>query len=241
MKNLIFIICLLLSTTFVSVAQDDNYGGCMEFFPNKEGAILISKNYDAANKLLSTMTYRVNKVYGYESGDELIIGFTMTDGKDKVIDQGEIIARCDGGTFYMNMSNRALTPDVMKMLGSDTELVGDFLDYPDMFTDLEAYDGKLAMTGGEYTVQSKKDKKNFISVRVYDRMFEKNEDVTTPAGTFHAAKISFNFESYQNKKSTRYKGVEWYAPNAGIIRSETYDKNGKLQNYTVLTTLQNNK
>lgn len=237
MKNLIFILSFVFSSSLI-IAQDE---GCMDFFPTKQGAVLISKTYDAANNLLSTMTYQVTKAYGSQSGEELEIGFTMTDAKGKTIDQGSLNARCDDGTFYMTMVNRTISPDVIKLLGSDTELVGDFLDYPNTFDANNPPSGGIGMTGGEYTVRSKNNKKESMSVRVYGRKYEKNEQVTTPAGSFQAAKVTFNFETTQNKKSTTYKGVEWYAPNAGIIRTETYDKNGKLQNYTVLTTLQNNK
>ncbi len=235
MKNIIFVLLFVFSSSFLLHAQND---GCMQFFPDKEGTVMISKSYDASNKLLSTMTYRINKVYNYSSGEEILIGFTMTDGNNKAIDQGTITARCDDGTFYLTMSNRALTPDVIKMLGSDTELVGDFLDYPDAFSDV--YNGNLGMTGGTFTVQSKSDKKARISVRVYGREYQKTERITTPAGTFNAAKVTFNFESQSGKKTTHYRGTEWYAPNAGIVRTETHDNKGNLLSYTVLTTLTGN-
>lgn len=237
MKNLIFTLLIVFSFTVFVEAQDD----CMQFFPTKQGSVLVNKTYDAANNLLSTMTYKVMKTYQYQSGTEIQINFTLTDSKDKMIDQGNLNARCDGGTFYLNMTNRTLTPDIMKLLGSNTELVGDFLDYPDAFSESDQYSGDLGMTGGQFTIKSKNNKKDFMSVRMYDRKYMKNEMINTPAGNFNAAKVSFNFETTRDKKTTVQKGMEWYAPNAGIVRSETYDKNGKLLNYTVLTTLQGNE
>lgn len=236
MKNLIFVFSFVFSSALI-MAQD---GGCMEFFPKKPGATMISKSYDAANKLLNTMIYQIDKSYTYQSGEEIDITFTMTDANGKGIDRGSLNARCDDGVFYMNMTNRTLSPDVMKLLGSDTELVADFLDYPEFNVNSPA-SGSLEVTDASYTIRSKSNKKEQMSVRVYDRSYEKAEQLTTPAGTFMAAKVTFSFETTKDKKSTIYKGAEWYAPNAGIVRTETYDKNGKLQNYTVLTTLQNNK
>ncbi len=233
MKNLVVVLLFVFTSASFVMAQD----GCMQFFPAKQGAVLVNKTYDAANNLLSTMTYRVTKAYQYESGTEVEINFTLTDSKGKTVDQGTMKARCDDGTFYLNMANRTLTPDVMKMLGNDTELVGDFLDYPDAFNSDDPYSGNLSMTGGQFTIRNKDNKKEAISVRMFDRKYVTTEPVNTPAGHFYAAKVSFNFETVQNKKSTVHKGMEWYAPNAGIIRSETYDKDGKLKNYTVLASL----
>ncbi len=234
MKTLFFVFTFIV-LSIVLMAQDD----CMYFFPSDKGTVLVTKNYDAKGNLLSTMTYMVNKMYQTVDGSNIEIVFTIINSKDSLIDSGILNARCDDGTFYMTMSNRILSPDAIKMLEKDTELVGDFLDYPDSFGDdfSDYNNGDFKMSGGKFTIQSKKDKKIFAHIDVFGRQYEKNEKITTPAGTFDAAKVTFNFTITENKKKTAYKGVEWYAVNAGIIRSETYDKKGNLQNYSVLTML----
>ncbi len=228
-----FFLFSILSTVGVVKAQGD----CMAFFPTEEGTVFINKSYDASNNLLNTITYRVNDTYNYYSGTSMDMNFVISDARDNVIDNGTLTAQCTDGTFYLDMKTRALSPEIMNILGMNTELVGNFLDYPDTFNDDFAYSGDFEMDGGEFTVQSKTDKNDFVRVRMYNRNYEKNERITTPAGTFHASKITFNFEVTRNRESTIYNGVEWYAVGAGIVRSETYDKNGALQNYTVLTTL----
>ncbi len=234
MKTLFFVFTFIVSSCML-MAQDD----CMYFFPSNEGAVLVSKNYDAKGTLLSTTTYTVNKTDQTIDGNNIDIVFTITNSKDSLIDSGNLNARCEDGAFYMTMSNRILSPDAIKMLEKDTELVGDFLDYPDPLGDFNT--GNFKMSGGKFTIQSKKDKKIFAHVDVFGRQYEKNEKITTPAGTFDAAKVTFNFTITKNKKTNRYEGVEWYALNAGIIRSETYDEKGNLQNYSVLTMLKTNE
>jgi len=210
----------------------------MTFFPSNEGAMLITKTYNGNNDLLNTMTYKVEKDYEYVSGSDMQISFMMTDNYNNVIDRGNIDASCMDGSFYLKMVNRAMSPEVMGMLGSNTELVGNFLDYPDTFNDSYPFDGVFKMDAGEYTVQSKTDKKDKLNVRIYDREYEKNEKITTPAGTFDASKITFRFDCTRDGVTKTHKGVEWYAPGAGIVRTETYDKNNNLENYTELTVLQ---
>lgn len=233
MKTLFFVLTFIVSSCML-MAQDD----CMPFFPSNEGAVLITKSYDAKGGLLNTLSYRISKTYQDTNDTDIDIVFTMTNSKDSLIDTGKLDAKCEDGTFYLTMSNRILSPDAIKMLENDTELVGDFLDYPNVFND--NYIGNFKTSGGTFTIQSKKEKKTFAHITIFGRKYEKKEKITTPAGTFNAAKVTFNFTVTKDKKSVTYKGVEWYAINAGIVRSETYDEKGNLQNYSVLTVLKMN-
>lgn len=232
MKKKLLLFISALALTGLVRAQDSD---CMAFFPENPGAILISKSYDAKKNLQYTTTYKVLTANDNYDGADSGIVFVITDSKGKAIDQGNIETECDEGVFFLKMVNRAMSPDIMGYLGQDTDLVGEFLDYPNTFADTP-YEGDFQMDGGEYTVQSKEDKSERLRVRVYNREYEKNEKVTTPAGTFDAAKISFYFDVYKDKTTVTYKGIEWYALRAGIVRSETY-KGDQLQSYTELTTL----
>ncbi len=235
---------LLLILGFITLSFSLKAQDCMTFFPNNTGTIMINKSYDAQNNLLSTTTYKVQTVYDYQSGNDMQISFVMTNNKDTVVDHGNIIARCDDGIFYLKMDNRTISPDVMKYLGANVELVSDFLDYPDVFNTMDTPGtvSDFQMSGGSFTVQSK-DKKKWMRVLEYNRQYVKTEDITTPARTepFKAAKVTFDIEITKDKKTTKYTGIEWYAQGAGIIRAETYDNTGKLLNYTVLTSLKDAK
>jgi len=221
------------------MAQDE----CMTLFPNNEGAVIVSKTYDASNNLMNSMNYRVTTAYDYPSGTDMEIKFVMTDKDGAAIDEGTLNASCMDGNFQLKMVNHGITPEIMDYLTTNTEVVGDFLDYPDPFNDIYPFDSPFEMDGGSYTLQSKADKKDWASVRVYNRSYEKNEPITVPAKTtpFNAAKVTFTFEVTKDKDTKQYKGVEWYVPNAGIVRTETYDMNDNLLNYTVLSELRDNK
>lgn len=225
--------CFCLASIYVS-AQD-----CLAFFPSNEGATLTTKTYNGDSKLLNTMTYKVQKSYDYTDGTDMQVAFMMTDNYNNVIDRGNIDASCIDGNFYLKMANRSMSPEVMGMLGSNTELVGNFLDYPDTFNAGDPFNGVFQMDAGEYTLQSKTNKNEKMHVRVYDRVYDKNEKMTSPAGTFDTTKISFRFDCTKDGVTKTHKGVEWYAPGAGIIRTETYDLNDNLENYTELFSMQN--
>jgi hypothetical protein len=235
---LFFFVC----TPFLATAQDSmDYTDCIPFFPANEGALLVCQSYDAQNNLLNKMIYRVNKTFEYTPGITVDVGFTMTDNKDNVIDRGMIEARCgEGDNFYLNMKNRSFSPEAMDILASNTALIGNFLDYPNIFNDTYPYTIDFSMEDNGFSIESK-ETGEYFNVRIYGRHYDEPEMVTTPAGTFNAAKVSFNFDVVNKKESKTCKGVEWYAPRTGIVRSETYDNKGKLLNYTILTETKNIK
>jgi len=235
MKKLFLFFAGIFSVATVANAQD----GCMAFFPTEPGTIMVSTNYDSSDNMLSTMTYRVNESYDYMSGSNTQIGFTFADNTGRVTGTGNLDASCNDGDFSMKMNIIDSDPYMMNTLAQSTELVGNFLDYPNTFSNIsDPFNmSPFQMDGGEYTIKSKGDNRDDIRVRVYNRQYEKSEIVNTPAGSFNASKVSFDYDVTRDGQTVTYKGSEWFAPNAGIVKTETYDKSGNRLNYSQLTTL----
>ena len=76
-----------------------------------------------------------------------------------------------------------------------------------------------------------------IDIRVKDRKVMAEESISSDAGTFDAFKVS-SITEIKMMGTREMKNVEWIAKNVGMVRSETYDKNGKLKYYSVLTDFQ---
>jgi hypothetical protein len=77
-----------------------------------------------------------------------------------------------------------------------------------------------------------------LEVKIYNRKVEAIETITTPAGTFECFKVSYDTEFRTMFKITA-KGTEWISRNVGTVKSEQYDKNGKLTGYTLLSKFSN--
>ena len=140
----------------------------------------------------------------------------------------------------MKQAYSPMCPELMNTLSMNTELLGDFMDYPDTYNDDYPLVSGFKKDGGQLILQSKDNKDALVKVRIFNRQHQSNEKITTPANTFNASKIAFDFEVTKDNKTTHYKGVEWYAKDAGIVRSETRDENNNLLNYTELATLTTN-
>ncbi len=236
MKKILTLLFSVFTATGIMTAQTSD---CTQFFPQSEGSVLETKTYNASNQLLNTMIYRVNSVRNSSINNNMEVGFTMMDSFDNVISTATINASCSDDLFSLRMVNKAYSPEVVKALTNNTELVGYFLDYPNTFNSDPLNFTSFGMDGGEFTIEDNSDRKERVNVRVYNRQVEKNERVITPArhDSFDAYKIIFDFDVTKDKQTTQYKGVEWYAPNYGIVRSETYDSNMNLLTRTELTTL----
>ena len=76
-----------------------------------------------------------------------------------------------------------------------------------------------------------------MTVKILNRQVVSFEDITTPAGTFKCAKITYDVEM-KMMGTTRTKVTEWLSEKVGVVRSETYAQKGKLAGYTVLTSIQ---
>jgi hypothetical protein len=58
--------------------------------------------------------------------------------------------------------------------------------------------------------------------------------VTTPAGTFECYKLTYDMIIDFMMGSMEMKNVQYITEKYGAVRTETYDSDGKLLNYTVL-------
>jgi len=76
-----------------------------------------------------------------------------------------------------------------------------------------------------------------ITVNVTNRRIEAHEVIETPAGSFECTKYAYDANTKAGFVKVESSGIEWYNPDYGTIRSESYDKKGKLAAYSVLESV----
>ncbi|MCC8034338.1 MAG: hypothetical protein LIO77_00170 [Rikenellaceae bacterium] len=234
MKKIIFAFCAAVAGLGAAGAQDN----MLQFLPNEEGTQIISKSYDANNVHQATMTMTIMDHYEYIDGQELDINYVITDADGNTLNTGKIDAEYNNGTFMLHMKSGAISPTIGRYISTTSELTGDFLDYPNYYADPMQLESKFIMDGGTFTISSAETKRPIAQVYKYGRQIEGSEEVTTPAGTFDATKITFSLQVEENGEKSTYRGVEWYTPGSGVVRSEIYDNDRNLLDYTVLTAIE---
>jgi len=229
MKNSVKILgsVMLMLGWIQLIAQD-----CEPYFLDIQGAEIEMSSYDKKDKLTGVTTSTVKEIKTIGNTAEWTVNVVSKDDKGKEVTSGDLRMTCEDGIFKMDMRN-FLDDEVLKGFeGMEVTMDATDLEYPNVLVPGQTLpDGSITVKIGNQGVSMM----NMV-VRIYDRKVEAIEDITTPAGTFTCYKMTQTVET-----KTMFKVVatstDWIAKKIGTVRSESYDKNGKLMSYMVMTGL----
>jgi hypothetical protein len=227
MKQLLLIAVFCYSSIAVLIAQD-----CPMFYPDRENTQMEYKQYDKKGGLTGSSVQKITSIKKSATSTEVAIVSMSFDAKGKNIGSANLKARCEGGIFYIDMSNYLNQQSTDAYKDMEMSVEGGNLEMPSGMKAGEALkdgDLKMSFSSGGVTVMN-------MSVSITNRKVEAVESLTTPAGTFECYKISYDIAT-KMMISVKMKGIEWYAKGVGLVKSETYGKDGKLQGSTLLTGL----
>jgi hypothetical protein len=220
---------LMILVAVVSLQGQD----CQDFFPQKEGVVLHYVNYDKKDKVTgsSEMSFKEKK----QGADftSIIFSSTYSDKKGEAQYENEVEVDCKDGVLYFS-SSKFLDPSTMSAYESmEVEVDANHMEMPlNVKAGTELQDGSV-----KAVVSNNGMKLVTISVHISNRRVEALETMDTPAGSFECIKTSYDALSEIGFVKVRISAVEWYCPEVGTIRSESYNKNGKLTSYTVLESI----
>lgn len=201
------------------------------FFPTKEGTILIYKSFDKKDKVTSMLKYTIKNVKISGSNMDVTYLCESIDPKDKLIFKEEIIIHQKGDKLYLDMSN-FINKAAFQQEGeipANIEVTGNNMEIPLNPTPGDILpDANVAMALKMGFVNMK------ISADLTNRKVEAIEDITVTGGTFKCYKFSSDINSSAMGIKFKGKSAEWYAKGIGTVKSESYDKEGKLQSRTEL-------
>ena len=226
MKKLIFITVLILTGTVLNAQTT--------FFPTKEGTVLTYKTYDKKDRLTNTLRYTIENVTMSGSNMDITYLCESIDPQEQLVYKDTITIHQKGDTLYMDMSN-FINKAAFKRKGeipSDVQITGNNMVFPS--------NPKQGDTIPQANVEMAM-KIEFInmkmSAQITNRKVEAIEDVTVKAGTFKGYKFTSDVNSSVMGLKTKSNSIAWYAKGVGMVKTENYDKNGKLQSRMELVEL----
>jgi len=212
--------------SFASQAQD-----CSDFFPFDEGKSWEMTHYNAKAKITGKT---LQKIISKKVDSGLVTSVIQMDhqdekGKSEMTQEYEVY--CSNGTF--KMSTKALIPQESMQSMESMEVTMDVkdLEMPTVLVPGTTLpDGSIKMTASMngMTIMN-------MNIDITNRKVESKETITTDAGTFECFKMTETSTvkmGFMNQTSTT---TSWFAPKYGVIKSEHYDKNGKLESYSLMT------
>lgn len=125
-------------------------------------------------------------------------------------------------------------PDDMEI-----ELEGDDVKYPVHIKPGETLP-QAEMTVYMIRKKDKKDKTNKVmTINSGDRIAGERETITVPAGTYECITVTeeIRFRATMGIINDNQKSKKWYAPGVGQIQSVQYDKKGRIENISKLTSI----
>ena len=216
----------LLVFVYTGLAQD-----CTYFYPMEEGTLIELRHYDKKAKISGTTRQEI--VDKQISGGTVAISIKSTffDEKGEELLTSDLTMECKDGVFTFDMDNY-MNDQMLAGIGDmEFTIEGDNLEFPaNMSPGDQLKDGTIKLIVPDMSMMN-------MTTKVYNRKVEAIEKVSTEAGSFECYKISYDL-FMDGMIDINSKGIEWIARDVGVIRTETYNKSGKLTGYTELIKLE---
>lgn len=225
-------------SAFITVVILLNFGyaqdGCSKFYPMTEGVYMEYTNYNKKGKVEGVSSFKVTNVDVNGATTNATMAINLKDEKGKDIYTTDYKLSCTGNMVTLDYES-ILPSDMMKQYGDmDIEVSGNDIEIPnDLSVGQDLADANVTMkiNMGAMNMNMAVDMKN--------RKVEKKENVTTPAGAYDCYVLYSENHSKMMMANKMYTSRVWLAEGVGMIKQETYKKNGDVMSSTMLTSYSN--
>ena len=225
MKRSVILFCLALGLAYTLPAQN-----CGSYYPMVEGATFEYTNYNKKGKKEGVAKYIVSEVNTSGDVTDATMSIELVDEKGKEIYKTDYKFTCTGNTVSIDYESLIPSSTLQQFEDMEMDISGTDLELPNnLSVGQELPDAnvaiKISMSGINMNT----------TVDMIKRKVEKKESVTTPAGTFDCYVIyNDNIMKAMMVNSTMGSSV-WYSEGVGMVKQESYKKNGSIMTSTVLT------
>ncbi len=231
MKNtILFIVFMFLAHGVLSQ--------CNAYFNFSEGAEYEMTHYNKKGKKTGKTLTRIIALDEFDGEIVATVQGIAYDKKDEEITQLQYEYRCDDGTLKLDLSTMIPRESFENNPEVQFEMSGDFLEIPsDLKVGEKLPDGSIngKMVLSESGPMATMD----MSVKVKNRRVDSEQEISTPLGSFPCYKITYDLASSMKMMgmniANESSGIDYISEGIGVIKSESYDKKGKLSAYSLLT------
>lgn len=209
---------------------------CSKYYPLEKGSSFQYTMYDKKDKVEGVTDYIISEVEESAGATTATMQLTFTDDKGKNVLESDYKITCTGDGIKIDYES--LFPSQMKKqyedMGMEMDITGTDIEIPNNLSvgqNLEDANVNVSMDMGAMKMN--------INVETYDRKVEKMESVTTSAGTFDCYLITENSKSKVMMANQEMSNKVWISEGVGMVKQESYGKNGKLMSRMELTKFSN--
>ena len=148
--------------------------------------------------------------------------------------KGDLSFKCEDGTMYIDMRNFISQEQLEAFKSYEMTVEAENLEMPGKLSVGQSLkDGSVNVTAAGAPLPTS------LNMKITERKVVAKETITTPAGTFECYKITSNIATTTQmgiKMNLNFSSIDWIALKVGSVKSESYNKSGKLMGYTILTS-----
>ena len=196
----------------------------------EEGTTFQYTAYNKKGKVEGTTTYSVTSVI--EDGDTTTatMELSFVDDKGKPVFDTDYSFSCSGNMVTIDYESLVPKQMMEQYKDMEMEITGTDIELPNELSVGQALADanvslKISMSGINMNT----------TVDMVNRKVEKQESITTPAGTFDCYVIYSDNQSKMMMAKQNFPSRLWLAEGVGMVKQESYKKNGDLLGSTVLS------
>ena len=220
---------LIMAFILVRLNAQDN---CSKYYPMSEGSSFEYTNYSKKGKVDGVTNYTVSSVTSQGTATQATLDLKMSDKKGKELFTSNYSFTCENGLVkidYQSLFPAQMMSQYDKM-GVEMDITGTDIELPnDLSVGEELADANVTINMNMSGIKME------ISVDQTNRKVLKEESITTSAGTFDCMVITETTTSKTMGANIVLNSKLWLAEDIGMIKQETYKKNGDLMSKTELT------
>lgn len=224
MKHYLF--TLLACLAFVTLQAQN----CLNYYPWQKGETFEITHFDKKEKESMRFEYLVLE----RTATEAVLRGESFDMKGKSSGIVEFSLECEGSDMKIDMRNFMPTSSMQQLQSLDNatiEFEGIDMVFPNQLragmTLPDSYFQMKAAVSGVTVLTT--------SVEITNRKVEGKETITTPLGSFDCFKVTSQSHTKAGFVKLETTEALFLHPQEGFIRSESYDKKGRLSGYQVRT------
>ena len=217
-------VLVMFLTDILALAQECDY------YPVKKGAVMAYQSLDDKGKLTGTSRITILDVLKGGSSVVYNVKAEYFSDKNKPMDTREYDMKCENGEFSIDMKSMIDPKSMEGFKDMEITFSGTDMTFPSSLSTGQVLPDAEIIIGassGGFTIMN-------MTLKVSNRKVLGIESVTVPAGTFGCHKITYDVETKMGIKITS-TAAQWLNKGAGSVKTETYDKKGKLIGSTILS------
>ena len=228
MKKIVHLSLLLVFGIYAAFAQES----CSKYYPMFEGSTFQYTMTNKKGKTEGVTDYEIIDVNDSGGSTSATFDIKFTDEKGKEVFNTEYKISCSENGIKIDYNS--LMPSQMmeqyEEMGLEMDITGTDIKLPnDLSVGATLEDANVSVAMNMSGIKMN------ISVDQTNRKVEKIESVTTPAGTFECYLITETTKSKTMGATHEMNNKLWLAEGVGMVKQESYKKNGDLMSRMELT------